>query len=106
MMWRRGGRVGGWCGSMVIAYLLDWPLSSRCGLRPGQGKSYGCQRQKMKPGRWREKGMKWGRKSGNLKGDECGQELRLAHLFETVSVLPCHGWRGKVEGLLQQGRKS
>lgn len=96
---------------MVIAHLLDWPLSSHCGLRSGQGKIYGCQREKIKPGRWREKGVKWGREKrakiyGNLKGDEYEQEFCLAHLCETASVLPWHGQREKVEGLLQEGGMS
>ena len=69
-------------GSMVTVWLLDWPFPSCYGLRPGQGKLCGCQREKIKPGRWKGKEVRRCR-DRNI---QCESELRHA----LAGILPWH----------------
>ena len=67
---------------MVTVWLLDWPFPSCYGLRPGQGKLCGCQREKIKPGRWKGKEVRRCR-DRNI---QCESELRHA----LAGILPWH----------------
>lgn len=101
---KMGSREGAG-GGQVTAWLLDWPLLSGCGLR----KDLWLLRREDKPGRWREKGTKWGRKRkqrsmGIWNEMNVGKNSVLNICLGSARVLPWHGWRGKVEVLMTRSK--